>query len=402
MFMFREASSGLVRKWALALMILLIILAFSWVTMRILARDIFGDYHTYIIYAQNLIQPSESLQPISHFLFYSSIALTYQIYPSMGFDAAAVVASVGFYLLAGAVIFYLLWPALNKLPSWGQLIVGAILPLSLMIVMPASLLTPDPPRWLYFGYIPLTPYHNPTTTAAKPFALLLTLIAIRAFAAVPEKQNHTLRQEITIGAIAAFITVLSILAKPSHMIAFVPALGLYTLFHRYFLRQEIRWSILIGILAAAVPLLLVQFVFSFGSSDNSSIILAPFVFFTQYEALTWRIGAKFLLSILFPAAVYLLYFPAARRSLVLNVSWLAFFAGAAYAYFIGETGTRAQHGNFLWSATMTLYVLFILSMHFFLQRQSQRDWRLYLLWAFYLLHVISGILWFSAMIRGEV
>ena len=71
-----------------------------------------------------------------------------------------------------------------------------------------------------------------------------------------------------------------------------------------------------------------------------------------------HLGTKFVLSLLFPVGVYVLYFREARTSLRLNLSWLAFLVGASFTYLVAEK-KRVLDGNFTWGAQVALFVLFV-------------------------------------------
>lgn len=71
----------------------------------------------------------------------------------------------------------------------------------------------------------------------------------------------------------------------------------------------------------------------------------------------WRSRAT--RSILYSAAVVVCFFGAARKQPALGLAWTAFLFGCAYAYLLAETGWRQAHGNLLWSAQVTLFVLFV-------------------------------------------
>ena len=111
---------------------------------------------------------------------------------------------------------------------------------------------------------------------------------------------------------------------------------------------------------------------------------------------TWHY--KFVLSIAFPAAVYLAYLPQARQRLDLNLAWLTFGVGAAYLYLLSEPRDWTS-ANFLWGAEMAMLDFDGVSMLFFIQMNLERakwDRRTYLCAALLALHIICGIVWYAA------
>ena len=137
------------------------------------------------------------------------------------------------------------------------------------------------------------------------------------------------------------------------------------------------------------------------------IKLDLFGFIRAYEAITWRIGAKFLLSIAFPITVTAMYWRVALRDRGLRLAWLTFAVGAVYFFLLAESGVRAGAGNFTWSAMIGSSILFVVSAALLLQQSQQNgrwnlnDWRLWVSLAFLALHVISGILWASVNALGR-
>jgi hypothetical protein len=78
------------------------------------------------------------------------------------------------------------------------------------------------------------------------------------------------------------------------------------------------------------------------------------------------------------------------------LAWLTFLAGQSFAYIFIERGYEAA-GNMTWGGRITLWVLFAVTLGFFLRqnaetifknRQIPRDPRFYLCAFIYLLHVI--------------
>ncbi|MNL66026.1 hypothetical protein D3C87_1904350 [compost metagenome] len=54
---------------------------------------------------------------------------------------------------------------------------------------------------------------------------------------------------------------------------------------------------------------------------------------------------------------------------MLSLAWLCFAFGAAYTYLLAESGTRIVDGNFFWSGSTILFILFTTSMIFLLRQR---------------------------------
>jgi peptidoglycan/LPS O-acetylase OafA/YrhL len=117
--------------------------------------------------------------------------------------------------------------------------------------------------------------------------------------------------------------------------------------------------------------------------------------------------AKLALSVAFPAAVYLLYWKCARRDLPLNFALLLFAFGAGYAVFLVEA-QRTTHGNFLWGAYVTLFILYLFSATFLVRQLKTTSWkgaqrvRHIAAIALLLAHVASGIFTYVATLHQKL
>jgi hypothetical protein len=288
-----------------------------------------------------------------------------------GLEFIAMVSEVGWYMLLGIITYRFLRIHTNMQRFQDK----CILVLStwlLIIATPISLL-----YWLkidsyvYLGYTNLQTYHNPTINIIKPIAILLFWYALNIFA---ERWNYP--QGVVLTA-TAILTVLSAIAKPNYIICLVPALMVYAGI-RFLRQRRFSWLLLfLGVLVPAGGVLVWQFTSTYVSNTpvmtQSSIAIAPFVVISYISS--WLLP-KFFLSILFPLCVYLLYIRQSMKNTMLNLAWLVFLFGAFYAYFLIETGIRKYDVNFLWSAQISLFVLFVASTAFFLG-QNQTETFLY-------------------------
>jgi hypothetical protein len=193
------------------------------------------------------------------------------------------------------------------------------------------------------------------------------------------------------------LVMLSTLAKPNFAICLAPALVAAALF-RMARHLQINWKeLLFGLLLPMVVVLGWQFWFTYTqgslSLSKSHIIFAPLALFP------WNyIPLRFLLSILFPLALFIIHRKKVLENFPLAFSWLVFLIGAFFTYFIAESGERLKDGNFLWCGQITLFILFVTSTIYLLQSRKTPGkpygWQRILLWSIFALHAGSGVVWY--------
>lgn len=270
----------------------------------------------------------------------------------------------------------------------------ALFTLGLLFVTPIALPTLAETNF-YFGYVTANAIHNPTTIAVKPFALLVFLVTL---AALQKTQRLTLFSWF----VTTLLVVLCLFTKPNYLICLVPAL-VVVVGYRLWRKAPVNAGLIISaIIVPTVLLLGLQYALAFGQPE-AGIEFAPFNvmrLMTGFEIP--QLLLQFILSILFPLLVMVFHWREARRDLGLVLSWLTFGVGAALMYLFNETGERMLHGNFWWSAQITLFVLFVYSTMFYLrqtvQNARQRDRLLTLVFG---LHVLFGILYYIAVFLGS-
>jgi hypothetical protein len=147
---------------------------------------------------------------------------------------------------------------------------------------------------------------------------------------------------------------------------------------------HVRYLIL-AFLLPSVAMLAWQYLFYFGPDGRSTILFAPFVVMAYYAE--WLLP-KFLLSILLPLTVLLVY----RRDVLANptmqLAWLQFGFAAFYSYLLAES-YETMAGNFVWSGQIATYLLYVSSVIVALRHWEGR-WRSVLCAGAFCLHSVSG------------
>jgi hypothetical protein len=381
-----------------------------------------GDYPVHDELALRLIEnPSDFFRNTPHFLYHVFTAIMYLIVPGGDVYVAGVRVMVLAYLALIALIF---WVMLQSYPNnqgdRRRPIILFGVTIALMLAVPISIITPDN---LYLGYFFSHVYHNPTVNLMKPFALGLFLLALSLFG------DATRIHWRWIPAYLA-VTALGMVAKPSFILSFVPALALITLYYLLgdlrenwrsgsgSLLQRLRWLLfsarinwavlMLGIVFPAMAILVVQ---ALTWTSSGGISIEPFRTFFEWTLhydpnADKNLLLKLLMSIAFPLTITLLYARQALTHRMLNLAWINFILSAAYAYLLVDRTVIAA-GDFGWSAQMAVLLLYISAAQFLLQTlkngmpdRGQRV-RLALCLIVFGLHIISGIYWYYLHLTGD-
>ena len=215
------------------------------------------------------------------------------------------------------------------------------------------------------GYIWAEPYHSPTYALLKPFALAAAAFAVY-FLAASRKPDWRLI------SLCAITVAAGTLAKPSFAICALPAVVLCSAYQ--YARQAAfsKIGVLCGWLLPALVVLLWQYFRTYASSHDparyaNSIIFAPLAVMTSH---TSELAAPYFWSILLPASVLVVYGKRAWADGGLRFSLTAFLFGTTYAYTLAEQYYHFT-GNFLWSAYITMFIVYFFSTVFVLKQLTK-------------------------------
>lgn len=373
-----------------AFVVLLVALVVLFTPVSVQAVNLKTDYRWHLSFVKAWGALGYMPQPLPHAL-YHILLLTVHTFLPVSYETVAIIVNVGLYVALGAILYWIFLNVLHDVDTLLATWLSAGLTMCFLLVASVSI-----PTWytqnLYFGYILAHVYHNPTMTLLKPLALLQFIYVTKVFDPKHKADNGVIITLFTISALAA-------LAKPSLLIAFLPALGVFCAY-RLIRRQHIDWRLLIlGMLVPSGVVLIYQYLFF--TANMGGIEFAPFKSMSVYSD---DLLLKFALSIIFPVVVYGLHLGSAYKYAYLNLAWLIFLAGTFYTYFLNET-YEPLSGNFFWSAQIGLFILFMASFIFWLQKwqiSGKHDIRLYLTSAALGLHVVCGVLWYYVHASGLV
>lgn len=247
----------------------------------------------------------------------------------------------------------------------------------------------------YLGRIVPNIWHNSTTIALFPFALLLfweqhkTLIS---------KEKTSMRR---IGYLS-FLVMVNCLIKPSFIFVYIPITGLFLL-SKYDIRQFgqlLKNSIppLVGLgMVILLQILIFQLALGAIQENPSKIVWVKAFKIWEYAIPLWYIPYSMLLSYTFPLVFLLLCPTAFFKNRLLGYTLLLTLLGLFISIFIGEDGNRAHHGNFFWQNFICCYFLMLVVTLNCLEKYWKGDlplWKVILLGTVYLIHLLAGIGYF--------
>ena len=341
----------------------------------------FDDFSDHLLIARQLYESGRPTVP--HFLFHGVTAALYSLPVVQSLLMAGALAVISAYFLTGGVTYFIYWNAFRE-SRLARPLPLAILSVVTLVAQPVTL-----GQTYTLGYLWPEPYHSPTYAMLKPFA-------VAGFAVTAHFLTRS-QVRLRLAVLAAVVTVLGALSKPSFVICVLPAASLL-MAHRIWRGQPLATRSLIGgLYVPAVLVLTWQFVVAFWGTDGAaqmyqdSVSWAPLKFMSYWAA---DLPAKFLASVLFPVTVTALYWPLARRDPLMQFGWLCFGFGALYTYCLVET-TYWVAGNFVWSGYITLLTLLISTTTFWLREAitAAGRWpvaRAVLCGTVLALHVVSG------------
>lgn len=372
-----------------------------------------GDYTTHNQLAVDAaINTAEFFRNVPHFLYHVTTAIFYQL--GLHQNVAGALVMILCYLLLLIVMYAVLRRYVST--TWQQLGLVSALAIVMALIAPIYLFTGDN---LYFGYFTPHVYHNPTMIIMKPFSVALFFMALRLYG-----KGDTLSGWWAIPY--AFVTALSLFSKPSFIITFVPMLGLFTGFFllrqaleewqqrpnedsvmqwawRTWVNTPVNWTVLLlGITLPSIGILYIQ---TITWTSSGGVGIDPFRVFFEWtlhydKNANQQIIVKFLASLAFPLAVYLLHIRDTWRNAMLNLSWLSMAFSAAFAYLLVDYTVIAA-GDFVWSSQIATLVCFITASAYLLQRYAQSLPNSPLEWiglgipaTLLLLHLMTGIHWY--------
>jgi hypothetical protein len=337
-----------------------------------------GDMSMHLSYAAQMRSLADISSP--HFLF--QLLVKSLVAVGMADQAAAVVILAACY---GGMALLIA----NEIEHRGGTLTIAVALLFVPLLLIAShiFLFTLPRANLYAGYFVPVSYHNPTQQLNKLFAVWIWFRFFRQFA---DASRPSWRQAGVTGALC----VLSAVAKPSFLVAFLPVAawaGAVTLLKR---QWNVALQIAVGIGLPSAAVLLAQAWMTYGSS-GAGVIFSPFAVFALSETIY-----KLPLSLAFPLVVGAMALRAGWLDLRLRYAWLYTAVALFVTLFLAES-QNTNHGNFAWTGQTGVFLAYVESALYLVRRSSSAPADR-AAWSVFALHVLSGVIWYFAVSFGDV
>lgn len=253
----------------------------------------------------------------------------------------------------------------------------------------------------YIGYQNPTVWHNSTYICMKlvgVFVLWYFLKLINVY-----KDKLSVKQWI----IFAGLVALSTGVKPSFLMVFAPVMAIMLLVD-WIKGTKFSKVFLFGL--AVIPSLLIvlwQNMVLFGEDTGNGFLIKPFYTLAQRSD---NPKIALLFSVLFPAIVGVFHIKDVWKDKLYIGSLLVWIVGFLEVFLFAETGTRSKDANFMWGYSISLFVLFLISLVRWIRDLKNKEflgkYKLirygYLLVAggTFVYHVISGIWFFGILLTG--
>lgn len=338
-----------------------------------------SDLSGHLAYCRDLLAHPLS---VPHPLFHITVLLTSAL-SGLGIKYSAAVVLAGVTTSLAIIIFWILKSSLRE-----QVYTDAeLLFVTLLMMTVSSVFVPGLVGNFVLGQGSPNVWHSATLLAVKPLAFLAVFLLVNG-----DKERGS-RARYLIVLIVAF---LSILAKPSFIFVFLPALWIFAAIRRKLADRRFL-SFLIGLSAIAAVTVALQFVSvyhgaSVYSEGDSGVQLD---FFGVWSMYTRNVPLSIVFGMAFPLCVALANPKRIYENESLMLCWLMTVLGIIIAATLAESGRRYHHGNFRWSYLISQQLVFVFSMVEFLkwQKKAIGSFRYNLTAAALSLHIISGIIY---------
>jgi len=241
----------------------------------------------------------------------------------------------------------------------------------------------------YIGTGSISVWHNVTIYMVKPFAFISFFLFFYV-------SNTFFNKKLLV--ISLFSACISIFAKPSFIVVFLPIVILYT-FYMYFkqnqyLKYFIRYSLIL--LAFSIFILGEQYLNTYQTS-NSKVVLAPLLVWSYYSK---NIFMSIIISNLFVFSFSILNFKYLSERSTFSLIMLS--GGILLFALFAESGDKCYDANFSWSYIITQQIAYLSVLLDFINnyQKIQSLTKQRILYFVLMLHIVFGLIYFTKIFLG--
>jgi len=255
----------------------------------------------------------------------------------------------------------------------------------LIIIFIGPLILPPYDYIIYQGKGSPNIWHNITLWMLKPFAILSIISLIYA------QKEDSFKYYL----IALILSVLSLFAKPSFVLVFLPALFILTIFNKKLLWQK---SFLLFLASLTFfSFLILQYQFSHTFSESEII----FDFLGVWSSSSSNILLSIVLALAFPL-LFLLFQQNQLKELKFQLLWIQLILSILLYAFFAQSGKQYFHANFSWSYMITMSLLYVFSIiKFITEYHLIPIYKRYLLSSILFLQTLVGVYYFINILQGK-
>jgi len=316
---------------------------------------------------------------IPHPLWHLLVFYTSKIF-HISLNTAAVCISSASIILWVYSVYYIVKHMCAKFNIYIQMLIV----LSIIVIGPLCI--PWYQKVIYYGQGAPNVWHNVTYWMVKPFALMSVYFLIYA-----QKNNKT---KYLLFAFSS--AVISIFAKPSFIIVFIPAIILYIFIKNIYNKKFIQFVILLSITSFII--LLYQYTLSFGKGTDSKVV---FDFLGVWSLFSKNIPISIFLALAFPIML-IVFSPKTIQNEYVFFSWILTILGIIYFAFLAQAGKYYTDGNFGWSYAIGMNILYTFSIILFFKEFHEIEFkRRYFLLILFLAQIFIGIYYLEKILIGQ-
>ena len=344
-----------------------------------------GDFPFHLAAAEQFASNARITMP--HFLLQVALGALLRTgwFPSV--QQAGLALFTGLYAATAAFMCWYIGRSARSTTTLGAAVVIAV-----ALLLAGPLLPGGEPTLYLIGYFPPNAFHNPTMLMAKPLLILVLAAAVASI-------TRTRRAGWFELALIAVPVVLLAAAKPNYLGCVVPVVVIIAVWN-HATKRDVSWARLASLCVPAVLALGASYLLyrSLEPGLEGGVIIAPLRVVALYAPVDPQSIVRYLgASLAFPLAIIALWPRAAWQTPDIRFAWGTTLVGLLISYLLAEGGPRLDHGNFLWTGQMAVFVLFVVS-GMFVNRQiphamrgGRTAARVLLTAGILVLHVESGV-----------